>query len=162
MHRRARIVPTWTPRRIYRGASSPTRSACGSVVGSLIVGDLAPRSCVTVPSTTIWLLGHVERGCARADFIFRPCRTSRRIIPLDRLKNANPRRELGTQFPIRDPDYVRRDGALAVHELVDPARRDVDVRRELTGADAHGLHEIFEQDLARMSFLELLRHVQHS
>jgi hypothetical protein len=85
---------------------------------------------------------------------------------------------LGSQFSIRHPNVVLglqvqpepglhveehpepkrgvcRDGALAVHQFADPAGRDVDVRRELASADAHGLHEILQQDLARAALSAL-------
>jgi len=96
--------------------------------------------------------------------------------PSRRLKDANPRRKLGTQFPICNSDVVlglevqpepglhaeeqseskrgvRGDGALAIDQLADPARRNIDVRRKLASADAHGLHEILQQDFARMNLI---------
>jgi len=39
---------------------------------------------------------------------------------------------------------VHRDWALAIDQLADPARRDINVRSELAGADAHGLHKILQ------------------
>jgi len=97
----------------------------------------------------------------------------------------NPRRKLRAQFPISDPDVVlglqvqpepglhaeeqpepqrgvRGDGALAIDQFADPARRDVDVRRELARADAHGLHEILQQDLAGVNLFEQPGHVRHA
>ena len=95
----------------------------------------------------------------------------------DRLKNSNPWRELGSELPIREPDVllglqvqpepglhgeehskpkrgVRSDGALAIHHLADPAGPYIDVRRELSRTDAHGLHEIFQLNLARMNLFK--------
>jgi len=105
--------------------------------------------------------------------------------PRDRLKDADPWQKLGSQFPIRDSNVVlglqvqpepglhaeeqpepkrciHGDGALAIHQFADPAGRDVDVRRELASTDAHGLHEILQQDLTRMNLFEQLGHAPHS
>jgi hypothetical protein len=99
-----------------------------------------------------------------------------------RLEDTDPRRQLRSQLMLRhsvvvlglqvQPEAglhakkqpqtkrgVRRDGALAIHQFADPAWRDIHVGSELTGTDAHGLHEILQQDLARMDFLEQLGHV---
>jgi hypothetical protein len=98
---------------------------------------------------------------------------------------APPRRKLGSQFPVRNPNVglglqvqpepglhaeeqpepkrgVGGNGAPAVDQFAYPAGRDVDVRRELASADAHGLHEVLQQDLARMNLFEQLGHVPHS
>ena len=40
------------------------------------------------------------------------------------------------------------DGAVAVHDLADAARRHVDVGRQLPGRDAERLQVVLEQDLA--------------
>jgi hypothetical protein len=105
--------------------------------------------------------------------------------PRHRLKDTDPRQELGPEFPVRDSNVVlglqiqpepglpaeeqsepkrrvRCDRALPVHQLADPAGRDVDVRRELASADAHRLHEILQQDFARMNFFEQRDHVRNS
>jgi hypothetical protein len=99
--------------------------------------------------------------------------------PRHRLKDTDSRRELGSELPVRDSDVVlglqvqpkpglhakeqpepkrciRGDGTLAIHQFADPARRDIDVRRESAGADAHGLHEVLEQDLAWMNLVKQL------
>ena len=101
------------------------------------------------------------------------------------LKNADPRRELGSQFPIGDAHVVlglqvqreprlhaekhaepkrsvSRDGPLAIHQLADTAPRHVDVRRQLAATDAQRLHEIVQQDIAWMNLFEQLGHVPTS
>ena len=47
---------------------------------------------------------------------------------------------------------------MAVHEFADAARGHVDVRRELPGGDAMGLHEVLEQDLAGVDLVEQFGH----
>ncbi len=44
----------------------------------------------------------------------------------------------------------RRDGALAEHDLIDAARRDSHAKRQSVLADFERLHELREQDLARV------------
>ncbi len=101
------------------------------------------------------------------------------------LKDAAPRRELGARSPVGDPSTVlglpvqpergampknipsrsavsARDGALRVHQLTDPSRRDIDVCDVLADADAHGLNAILQQDLTRMDLLEQRGRVSHS
>lgn len=55
---------------------------------------------------------------------------------------------------------VGRDGALAVNDGADPARGDDDITGKPIDTDPHWLHELLQQDLARMNRLKhfLSRH----
>jgi hypothetical protein len=48
---------------------------------------------------------------------------------------------------------------LAVHHITDPAGRHVNVGRQLARPDAHGLHEVFQQNFAGVNFVKEFRHV---
>ena len=51
---------------------------------------------------------------------------------------------------------VSGDATPAMHDLVDPARRDVQFVAQLVLAEAERLHELFQQNLARMDWRYLL------
>ena len=81
----------------------------------------------------------------------------------DGIRDLVRSRGLGDVYKRQEPKRcIRGDGALAIHQFADPARRDIDVRRKLAGTDAHGLHEVLEQDLARMNLVKQLGHVSKS
>ena len=57
---------------------------------------------------------------------------------------------------------VRRDASLAVHDLVDPPRRDTDGHGELVLRDAEALDEILHEDFTRVNGLDLVSGSQRS
>ncbi|NYI93196.1 hypothetical protein HNR02_006571 [Amycolatopsis endophytica] len=89
----------------------------------------------------------MDVGDFRADPVPRPLQ----VVPG---LEAHPELVGRAEEPGQPQRGVRGDGALAVHDLVDPARRYVDEHGQLVLRDAERGEELLKEDLARVDRFE--------
>ena len=67
---------------------------------------------------------------------------------------VHPEARLHAEEQAQPQGRIGGDGALAVDQVADAAGRHVDVCRQLARGDAHGFHEVFQQDFAGVDFVQ--------
>jgi hypothetical protein len=67
---------------------------------------------------------------------------------------VQPKAGLHVEKQTQTQGGIGRYGAVAIDQIADSTGRNIHVSSQLTRSDAHGLHEIFQQNFAGVNFVK--------
>src|SRR6218665_3027630 len=78
------------------------------------------------------------------------CRDAHVVLRLQ----IHPESRLHVEKQTEPQSRISSDRTISMHQITDPAGRDVNVCRKLARRYSHRLHEVLQQDFARVDFVE--------